>query len=55
MTDYTHIKEDSAACEPGEFENTTPVNQQPDDNIVGERFGKYVLVGEIAVGGPVVA
>ncbi len=23
----------------------------PDDNIVGERFGKYVLVGEIAVGG----
>lgn len=52
MTNYPQTSDDSV-CEPGEFENTTPLHQEEpiDDNIVGERFGKYVLVGEIAVGG----
>ncbi len=52
MTHELQISQDSAV-EPGEFEQTAPVHQSTtdDDNIVGERFGKYVLVGEIAVGG----
>lgn len=53
MTNSPYISDDSA-CEPGEFENTTPISQSDssgDDSISGEHFGKYVLVGEIAVGG----
>ena len=53
MTHELQSSNDSAV-EPGEFEQTAPVHHSTtdaDDNIVGERFGKYVLVGEIAVGG----
>lgn len=52
MTDYSHIANDSV-CEATDFENTNPINQSDSDSdqIHGEHFGKYVLVGEIAIGG----
>jgi serine/threonine protein kinase len=56
MTQYPHSSNDSV-CEPGDFENTTPISQHRTDSstgeeiIAGEPFGKYVLVGDIAVGG----
>ncbi|MFN0250368.1 MAG: serine/threonine protein kinase [Kofleriaceae bacterium] len=53
MTHELHSSNDSAV-EPGDFENTSPIHHgdtATDDDIVGERFGKYVLVGEIAIGG----
>ena len=44
-----------AVCEVGDFDNTTPIRSPDssitDNPIVGEPFGKYVLVGDIAVGG----
>lgn len=53
MTNELHNAPDSAV-EPGEYEKTAPIHpSEPagEDGVHGERFGKYVLVGEIAVGG----
>lgn len=54
MTQYPLSNTDSV-CEPGDFENTTPIVNtdvsRGDEAVVGEPFGKYLLVGDIAVGG----
>jgi eukaryotic-like serine/threonine-protein kinase len=55
MTQHLHSSNDSV-CEPGDFENTTPIphrheSANAEEVIAGEPFGKYILVGDIAVGG----
>jgi serine/threonine protein kinase len=54
MTHQQQSASDSV-CEVRDFDNTTPIRNPEssinDSTIVGEPFGKYVLVGDIAVGG----
>lgn len=50
MTDHSYTPNDSV-CEATDFESTNPIVVSESNNIAGEQFGKYVLVGEIATGG----
>jgi len=52
MADYPHSA-GANVCEARDLEITTPiiVSDSISDNLRGERFGKYLLVGEIALGG----